>query len=171
MTTPIAIGDVIRRVRKVFVDSGRAPSFYQINNGQCDEFALQVLDELEGRVAIREFYTEELQTADGGWDWAYLQNSHAILPPLGLSREETDGIGLGGHVFLKLENKWYDAECPDGTDSHFDLPIFRRPIVAALRRKGLQADEVITDDVVPAPRCKVPNPDGRSHRVDDGLTA
>jgi hypothetical protein len=168
--TPVAIGEVIRRVRKAFVDSGRAPSFYQINNGQCDEFAMQVLSECEGREVIREFYTEELQLADGSWDWACLRAHHGIIVPAGLSEAELDDIGFGGHVFLKHDGKWYDAECPNGADSPFDLPIFRRPIIAALRRKGLQADEVITEDVVPAPLCKVPNPTRHTHDRSDGCS-
>lgn len=163
------MGEVIRRVRKAFVDSGQAPSFYQINNGQCEEFAIQVLRELEGLVAIREYHTAELQLADGGWDWECLRAHHAVTLPAGLSEAELDDFGFGGHVFLKHDDQWYDAECPDGVGSHFDLPIFRRPIIAALRRKGLRADDVVTEDVVPAPLCKDPNPTRHAHDRSDGF--
>jgi hypothetical protein len=61
-------------------------------------------------------------------------------------------------VWIEAQNRFYDSECPEGVSSLFELPLFRRHIVYALRKKGISAPEVITDDVVPAPRCPITNP-------------
>jgi hypothetical protein len=54
--------------------------------------------------------------------------------------------------------KFYDSECPKGVESFFDLPVFRRPIVIALRLKGIPADEVLPEDIIPLPLCPKPCP-------------
>jgi hypothetical protein len=162
----VTISEVIRQVRKEYIDSGLAESFYKINSGLCEDFGLEVQSKLKGIQSVSEFYTECLQTEDGGWDWKCLRNKHQCGAPSGLSEAEVDNIRFGGHMFLKYQGKWYDAECPDGADSPFDLPIFRRPVIAALRIKGIATEDVITDDVVPAPRCQVNNP-VRRHPEDD----
>lgn len=168
--TRLSIGEVIRQVRQEYIDSGMAKSYYRINCGLCEDFGLEVQRRLEGVQSVREFYTECLQADDGGWDWKCLRNEHKCTAPVGLSEDEVDNIIMGGHMFLKCQDKWYDAECPDGADSPFDLPIFRRSVIEALRRKGISTEDVFTDDIVPPPECRVKNPVHRYAEEDSGLS-
>lgn len=39
------------------------------------------------------------------------------------------------HVFLRINNKFYDAECLDGVDDHMQLPIFEKLFKATNRRQ------------------------------------
>lgn len=155
MTTPAeALTALIREHRKRFLDNHDVESYYKVNCGLCEEFAYEVHEIFAHRHLLEVTYTEEYLDEDDLLDWDGL----AIAVPEGLSREDMEGVRLGGHCFLKLQGRWYDAECPEGVDSVLDLPIFRRPIVLTLRQKGIPTEDVITDDVVPAPPCKVANP-------------
>ena len=68
-----------------------------INHGRCIEFAQQLQSKLGG----------ELQ-----WDNPY--------PWPGIPHP------LPTHCFLKLNNKYYDAECPNGVERWEQLPYFVR---------------------------------------------
>ncbi|MBI6882385.1 hypothetical protein [Pseudomonas putida] len=150
--------DLIKIVRDEFVRDGMADSYYQINNGQCEEFMLEVCSRYPSKEYLMEAYTEFfLGDGDEGFDWEWLSQM-GIDAPEGLTREETEGAHFGGHAFIILDKRWYDAEAPDGAESIFELPIFRRSIITALRKKGISTPDVVTDDVKPAPLCKIPNP-------------
>lgn len=160
------LSEAIRHVRQQFIASGLAKSFYEINNGLCDDFAAAV-------IALMGGYTEALyevcnqnfmvgvdgdECGDDVWDWKLLKKHWGINPPEGLTKSDVNDIGFGGHVWITDGRFHYDAEYPDGVSSFFDLPLYRRHIVCELRERGTTADEVMTDDVVPPPICPVPNP-------------
>lgn len=152
---------IIREHRVGFLANYGIDSYYKVNCGLCEEFAYEVLERFEHQHLAQVVYTEHfLDEDDNEIDWARL----AIGAPDGLTIEEMADVRLGGHCFLEMEGRWYDAECPDGVDSFLDLPIFRRPVVRALRLKGVRADDVLTDDVVPPPLCPIPNPCARSSK-------
>lgn len=158
--------DAIISVRTRYIEEAEAPSYYEINNGLCENFALDVMQVMQRPdnlfdVCGENFMCNEDHESEG-WDWSLLQKSFGIQPPAGLTASEVDRIAMGGHVFLMAEigsqKRFYDSECPRGVESFFDLPVFRRPIVTALRLKGIPANEVLPEDVVPPPLCPIPNP-------------
>ena len=76
-------------------------SAYEINNGGCEEWADLVFERLEGKKCRVEV-----------WATPYC-------------------FASTNHSFVRINGKFYDAECLDGVDDHNDLPIFRKLI-----RKG-----------------------------------
>lgn len=165
------IGAAIRRTRDEFLKAYGVPSYFQLNNGFCEDFALQVIMQLGSPKHLYDLGNENLQDQEGGWDWGLLTSHWSIEAPTGLSRDEVDQIDFGGHVFIAddAQRRFYDAECPEGVSSFFDLPLFRRDIVRALRLKGIAADDVLPEDVVPPPRCPVANPVSRDLDCSPGL--
>lgn len=69
---------------------------YDINDGGCEDWADAVMERLK-------------DTAHDVQLWATLH-----------------GISDTSHVFLRIDGKFYDAECLDGCDDHMELPIFAR---------------------------------------------
>ena len=157
---------LIKESRVSFLIENDVPSYYEINNGLCEEFASLIGCKFSEPSMLTEFWTESLEDDEGLIDWEFLEKWGVTLPPNGLTKDELNDVRFGGHCFLHLEGRWFDAECPEGAVSPFELPIFRRPIVRALRLKGIPTDDVITDDVVTPPPCKVPNPIKRNEAAD-----
>lgn len=163
MVTRDQISTAIRQVRDRYIAIGEAPSYWAINNGLCDEFAREVATVLGGETG--ELYgvgngnfSVDGDDFSGDWDWKLLQSHWGIKPSLGMTKNQTSAIDFGTHVWLTDGKRHYDAECPEGVVSFFDLPIFRRHIVQELRERGVACDDVVTDDVVPVPQCPVANP-------------
>lgn len=160
------ISGAIRLVRQRYLAEGLATSHFAINNGLCDQLAADVLALLgPDAKAFSDYGGENFMTGLDGdpyesdvWDWELLAKAWNIQPPAGLSSSDVDALGFGGHVWLSDGKLHYDAECPEGVSSFFDLPLYRRYFVEALRMKGISTPEVETDDIVVAPRCPVPNP-------------
>lgn len=159
MTNQSVVTAVVRAVRARYIQQELAPSYFQINNGLCEDFALDVIGELRvAGIEAQDFCNENFQKGDGSWDWTLLAEQWSAACPRGLLPREVDQLRFGGHVWIEAQKRFYDSECPEGVSSLFELPLFRRDIVCALRKKGICAPEVITDDVVPAPRCPIANP-------------
>ncbi len=164
-STP-AIAGAVRDLRQSFIEKGEAQSYFEINNGLCEDFAIDLMAKIKDvTTGAMDICSENFMTGNDGdksrndvWDWPLLASHWGITPPEGLSADEMDGIDFGHHVWVAVGRRHYDAECPEGAESFFDLPLFRRYIVQHLREKGIAADEVVTEDVVPAPLCPVPNP-------------
>lgn len=155
MTSPSeTLTALIREHRKGFLKNYAVESYYKVNCGLCEEFAYEVHERFEHRHLAEVVYTEHYLDEFDNLDW----NRLPIAVPDGLTRQEIEQVRLGGHCFLEMQGRWYDAECPEGVESFLDLPIFRRPIVLALRKKGLQADDALPEDVIPPPQCQIPNP-------------
>lgn len=160
------LSEAIKQVRKQYIASGQAKSFYEINNGLCDDFADDVIALMGGyKEDLTELGNENFmigldgdKCGDDVWDWKLLKKHWGITPPAGLAKSDVNNMGFGGHVWIVSGQMHYDAECPDGVASFFDLPLFRRHIVCELRERGIPADEMVTDDVIPPPLCPVPNP-------------
>lgn len=160
------VADHVRSLREHFVATGEAHSYFEINNGQCEDFALDLRKRLEAD-SIDSMDVENgnfMQGEDGDkdqndvWDWELLLEHWGIDAPAGFTRDQINAIDFGNHVWLAVDKRHYDSECPEGVDSFFDLPLFRRYLVTDLRKRGIPAAEVVTDDVVPAPLCPVANP-------------
>lgn len=162
--TPKDLTDMILFTRASYILSKKSVSHFEINNGLCEDFALEVKKSLGNHKEIWDLEGGNFQDEDGLWDWGLLEKSWNISQPKGLTKEETDRIPFGNHVFLVYKNKFYDCECPQGVDSIFDIPLFRRYVIQALREKGIHTPDIVTDDVRPVPLCPVPNPPKRNQQ-------
>jgi len=69
-------------------------SAYDINNGECDEFAMEVIERM------------------GGYQTGITEQSEPLESK------------YGGHVWIVWNNHHYDAECPNGVQNFEQLPIF-----------------------------------------------
>lgn len=160
------LSEAIKQVRQQYIASGQAKSFYEINDGLCDDFAAEVIAMMGGYgESMSELSNENFMTGldgdecgDDVWDWELLKKHWGITPPGGLTKSDVNAMVFGGHVWIVSGQMHYDAECHDGVASFFDLPLFRRYIVCELRERGMATDEVMTDDVIPPLLCPVPNP-------------
>lgn len=158
MVTSVQIATAIRSERDRLVATGEAPSYWAINNGLCDDFASDVANALGGETETlygvgNGNFSVDGDDFSGEWDWKLLKTHWGIVPPSGLTQKQASAIDFGAHVWLTDGKLHYDAECPEGVASFFDLPIFRRSIVQELRESGVAIDDVVTDDVIVAPQC------------------
>lgn len=159
--TETLVSGAIKTLRDEYIASGKAPSYFEINNGKCEDFAEEVLRRLRAAHGRH----EDLFTVCGEnfykpndseqWDVSLLTRHWGIAPPEGFTWQTLDDVGFGYHVWLTSGGRHFDAECPEGVDSFFELPLFKRYLVCYLRERGIDCPDVETDDVVPAPRCDV----------------
>jgi hypothetical protein len=163
MTPPTRqqISDAIRALRAEYIKDGLAPSYYEINNGQCVDFAEEIVKRLNSDLGA----SKELFTVEGAnfyrcqdmeaWDGRLLRSYWRIGPPPGFTWPRLNKLNFGTHIWVVCEKRHYDSECPEGVDSFFDLPVFRRTLILHLREHGINCPDVETVDVVPAPLCPV----------------
>lgn len=153
-TSPAAIDERIREIRKIYVQTGKARSFRDINRGWCDNFASDVIESFGGSLATRllDVSPASFQTVgnddfgDGRpFDRKLLRRFWPkVIPPLGMTWDHLDqlseeaGFGNGTHVWLTDERLHYDAECPQGVENFLDLPFFRR-VIDSWRKKRQRA--------------------------------
>lgn len=155
------ISAAVKALRAEYIAAGRAPSYFEINNGLCEDFAEELVKRLRAMHGRREdlftvcnqnfFKTDDSEN----WDAALLKKHWTMAPPEHFTWELLNTVDFGYHVWLTSGGRHYDAECPEGVDSFFDLPLFRRYLACHMRERGIPCPEVETDDVVPAPRCPV----------------
>jgi hypothetical protein len=69
------------------------------------------------------------------WNVSLLEKWN-IHPPQGMTWEEANQIPFGYHVFLVFNNRFFDAECPKGVDSFFDLPLYKETLQEYLNNKN-----------------------------------
>jgi hypothetical protein len=159
MSNQSVVAAIVCAVRSRYIQQNLAPSYFQINNGLCEDFAMDVIRELRvAGIEAQDFCNENFQKGDGSWNWTLLAEHWSIDCPRGLLPREVDQLRFGGHVWIEAQKRFYDSECPEGVSSLFELPIFRRHIVYALRNKGISVPDVIIDDVMPAPCCPIADP-------------
>ena len=128
------ISDIIKIVAKEY-----NCSTWEINNGYCEDFALNVLEklggyednlfELSGDMFFnqrdpefpKENWGDVIETNFGVWSknlldyWGYPPNVN-----LNLVDDEIN------HVWLFYNGKHYDAEVPEGVDNWFEIPLIKR---------------------------------------------
>ena len=95
-----SISSVIEQVRNAWFDM-YALNAEQINDGTCEDFARDVCGIIPGTSV--------------NWDDVYPEIEHKKF-----------GISHGIHAFVYYEEKYYDAEAPDGVDNWWELPLFTR---------------------------------------------
>ena len=128
------ISDIIKIVAKEY-----NCSTWEINNGYCEDFALNVLEKLGGYEDnlfelsgdmffnqrdpefAKENWGDVIETNYGVWSknlldyWGYPPNVN-----LNLVDDEIN------HVWLFYNGKHYDAEVPEGVDNWFEIPLIKR---------------------------------------------
>jgi len=116
----------------------KCSSPYDINNGLCADFAIDVLKTTEyfinpsTRTDIYElssdmFVTDDIKFAQDEWGKIIFKNELAwSIKMLNLYGHPPTFIDIPLHVWIFYKKKHYDAECPSGVKFWFELPIFMR---------------------------------------------
>lgn len=134
------ISSAISSFRRHFAHHNNISSISDINNGWCEDFAVEVASCVPSHpercctvIGCEEFMmgTDGDVSGCDKWDWDLLQKHWAIEAPKGLSQEQIDDLNLPLHVWVTDGLLHYDAECPEGVASFFDLPIFAKVIQAS----------------------------------------
>ena len=102
----IDISGFIKNLVNSFISKGYAPNAYEINNGQCEDFAWIIECEGFGEMLWQD-QLEEI--TDLTW---------------GEYKDEIEGYCH--HCFILYNGKFYDAECPSGVEHPKDLPLFAK---------------------------------------------
>lgn len=130
------VKEAILKTVKSYLEEDKVKTVNQINRGICYQFAEDAVDEvpMEMLEEVQILNSDEFKIIldeDGPqgneeWDLDCIQKDWQIkLPdvdPEVFARTQ-DNIY---HVWLYHNKKHYDAECPEGVDSFFELPIFKR---------------------------------------------
>jgi hypothetical protein len=95
------ISDLIEAVVQVY-QTLYGQDDYEINCGNCEDFAHDVIDLMGGEVIDRE--------GDG---------SNALVA---VWNDEMDPEHDGSHCFIRYRNRFYDSQIPEGTDDWRNLP-------------------------------------------------
>lgn len=137
MNFHIEIQKNIIHLRKEYLENNITDSHYHINDGLCEDFALEVIKRLNG-------YTDDFYELsnhcfmigeDGDecendiWDKNLLETHWNTTPPCGVSWAQINEIPFGTHVWIHYKGMHYDSECSEGVSNFFELPLFKRYII------------------------------------------
>jgi hypothetical protein len=114
---------------------------YEINNGQCEEFAEQLAEVLgpaaDAIDALNLCKNNEIHASE--WDvkfitlhWPQCQPTH------GLTWEDIR-FSIPQHAWVVYNDWHYDAECPQGVINFFELPLIARGLARIAARKAKSA--------------------------------
>lgn len=145
----------IRQLRDEYLKGHLALSLYEINNGLCEKFASDILKNLGGYNDDYNFMEVEnacfmigedgAETENDIWDSELLGSYWDMKPPYNLTWEDLNSISFGTHVWITFNKRHYDAECSEGVDNFFELPLFKRYIALYCEEKGILTSEVIVN--------------------------
>jgi len=128
------VSKTVRKLANEYVESNKC-TLWQINNGQCENFAMDLLDALGGygpntyELTTNNFFNissvageiAALKDESG----KYYYENYGKLPD---DIDPDEFRGVGDHVWVYHAGKHYDAEDPNGVENFLDLPLFRRAI-------------------------------------------
>jgi len=144
---PQTIAAAVRTVTARYIAEGQASNVLEINCGLCEDFAQDVLKELGVEEGERCFIVgyDNLDLLDRRWMAKHWPGSKL---PAGLTFKDLDRFGMDEttHVWLTVDGRHYDADCPDGVDSVFELLNFRRNLVCAALEEDPDFLEARKDD-------------------------
>lgn len=138
--TDVTLRDAILETAREYLTQGRTPaqglSPEEINDGNCEEFAVEVIRKMGGENPdLHEIWVENF-LVDGGdyringkepaFDWPLLEAHWKTPKPE--NHEVFDRVGGCNHCFILHQGRFYDSETPDGVDSFFELPFYQRQI-------------------------------------------
>ena len=124
-------------------------TYYDINSGNCVDFADSFIEtyaeifgedltSYENENFLR--YDEEGEPFYNGdsyeWDVPLLETHWSACKPLyDLSWGEYHLFAGDYHVFLFYQGRFFDAECPEGVENLFELPIYERKAKHLIQQK------------------------------------
>lgn len=130
----------IRALREEYLASGKASTLWAINDGLCSDFARDIEERLgagfDGYCAVENgnFMTgaDGDSTGDDVWDAAVLASNGGL--PREWTLPQLNKIDFGTHVWLMTTDGklHFDAECPEGVECLFDLPLFKRYLLESV---------------------------------------
>lgn len=137
--TPRQLAGAIEELVKSYIEDGDAPNAFEINNGRCEDFS----EEIVAHFVQEE--TDDFMTIDAAnlsvegfgdeWDvdlitrmWPSCQPTH------GLTWEDVL-YEVPRHAWIVLHKRHYDAECPQGVDNFFDLPLLQKGMTYIASKK------------------------------------
>lgn len=85
--------------------------------------------------------------------------------------ETVFGFSKTSHVFLRINGKFYDAECHQGVMDHMDLPIFNKIFAEFAERQPVWCIDHNYDEVPPNMESKrdLSDADERQYQIDNGM--
>lgn len=110
---------------------------YDINNGYCEEFAMTVIEKMGGysdklsEYDLYNFAGTDKDPLSEEFDAKWLKKNGYTLPK-GVTVEALNKLSWS-HVIIKHNDKYYDAECSNGVNSPFALPL----VINNLKVNGL----------------------------------
>lgn len=157
MSDPV-LSTQVCRLRDEMIAEGYAESYQDINAGNCDEFADRLVRTLQSssehvKADTREIcdYYDHWEDTGGPLVRAKLDvDLPNMLPPEGMDWKDLDAfierssLGWGFHVFVVVNGKAYDSETPEGVDSFFELPVFKRLLAFYGLEKGDHVNTPLT---------------------------
>ena len=126
------ISKAILKLRDEYIEKEmpEGSTYWDINNGDCDNFALDTIYYLSPGGETENLYcvvNGNFQIVDDIWDKNLLNEYWKDVKPLyNLTWEDTNKIRFGNHMWITDGKYHYDAECPEGVKNFFELPIFKR---------------------------------------------
>ena len=128
------ISKIIRKLGKQYREENKC-TLWQINNGQCQNFAEDILAALGGygpetyELVTDNFFNIRGEDGAGAAfkdeSGKYMFLNYGRLPD---DINPDDFFGMGDHEWIYHAGKHYDAETPNGVENFLDLPIFQRAI-------------------------------------------
>ncbi len=124
-----AFAESIRHLGAEYIAQGRAASLYDVNDGSCEEFANDLVEAFGGeREGLESWWADNLSVDGRGeeWDVALVERLFpATCPTHGLDWDDVR-FAIPAHCWVEMGGRHYDAECPEGADNLFEVPLFRR---------------------------------------------
>lgn len=102
-------------------DSGKIGDMNKVFYLSNEHFQNITLDEKGNEIPL---FVDKYKIKYFPWNVELLEKFN-IKPPQGLTWEKANYVPFGYHVFIVFNNRFYDAECPEGVDNFFDLPIYK----------------------------------------------
>jgi len=124
------ITQTILNLRNEFIINDIVNNYKEINSGYCPEFAEEVSSIVNNdnvyEISIESFMQDQEWNGDGNDKWCHESlEEYNINIPYNLSIDDINKIVFPYHVWITDGIKHYDAECPEGVENIFDLPIFK----------------------------------------------
>lgn len=124
-------------------------SLYEINCGQCDDFAEHVSANLglsrcgtseQSLIVENDNFRRPIDgdfegEAERIWDGELLAKAWGMTAPAGFTWDQMDDLDFGNHIWFAAKvgpgGTWlhFDSECAEGVANFFELPIFARTLV------------------------------------------
>ncbi len=108
----MTLAEAITATINQFLASGDWPSPYDINCGQCEDFAIGVIDAITGERENEALYMEWVEDQDS----RYENYAHAVI-----CMDTPEGY------------MYFDSECPEGVASLDDIPVVKNNLEATVQ--------------------------------------